>query len=61
MVWEANPNQLQLPAHTFGVTVDEFGGQAFHRSEESGPQPGQLRYPVLTHDSIIVTDWLAYQ
>jgi hypothetical protein len=61
MVWETKPNQLQFPAHTFGVAVNEFRRQAFHRGEESGPQPDQSRYPVCVHDTKITADWLAHQ
>jgi hypothetical protein len=35
MVWEADPDQVQLTADSLGVAVDEFGGQALDRPEKS--------------------------
>src|SRR5882757_7177525 len=53
MVREANSDQVQLAAHPFGVTVDEFGGDALRRLEDPAQGPCQSRCPVRTHDSII--------
>src|SRR3977135_4195298 len=58
MVREANSDQVQLAAHPFGVTADEFGGDALRRLEDPAQGPCQSRCPVRTHESIIRTTGL---
>ncbi len=53
MVWEANPDQLEFLAHTFGVTVDEFGRDGVRGLEEPGQRPRHFGCPIHAHDPII--------
>jgi hypothetical protein len=39
MVRESNPDEFQLAAHPFGVTVDEFGRDALRRLENPAQRP----------------------
>jgi hypothetical protein len=39
MVREPNPDEFHLAPHPFGVTVDEFGGDALRRLEDPAPRP----------------------
>jgi hypothetical protein len=60
MVWEANPDEFQLALHPFGVTVEEFGGDAFRRPEYPAKRPCKSRCPVRAHDSMIRTTGLLF-
>jgi DNA-binding transcriptional MocR family regulator len=53
MVWEADPDQVELATHAFGITVEKFGGHDLRRLEEAHQRAGQSRCPICAHDSII--------
>jgi len=60
MVWESNPDEFELAAHPFGVTVDEFGGDSLRRLEKAAQRPPQSRSPVCAHGSMIRTTGLLF-
>jgi hypothetical protein len=61
MVAEADPDQVQLTAHTLGVTVDQFGREALHGRQDLGQKPCESRYPLRAHIEMLTGDWLAIQ
>jgi hypothetical protein len=61
MVWEADPDQLEVVGHPLGVPVEVLGRDALRGTEDPAQGPGQSMCPICTHGTMIGTNWLAIQ